>query len=126
MVTWKPKTQIERARKLRTELATEVEKRLWRRLRAGQLDGARIRRQHPLGPYILDFVCIDAKLVVELDGGQHADPEHATYDERRTAYLRHEGYVVLRFWSNDVIDNLEGVLDVIKAALGDKPQVENS
>ncbi|OAN53061.1 ATP-dependent helicase HrpA [Paramagnetospirillum marisnigri] len=121
MVTWKPKTVIARARNLRTERATDVERLLWQRLRAGQIGGAKFRRQHPAGPYFLDFVCLEAKLVIELDGGQHADQTRIAHDERRTRYLKDQGYVVLRFWNNDVTENMSGVLETILATLASRP-----
>lgn len=121
MATWKPKSVIAKARLLRSERATEVEKILWRHLRAGQLGGVKFRRQHPLGVYILDFVSLEARLVIELDGGQHAAETQAAHDGRRTRYLEDEGFLVLRFWNNDVMENLTGVLETILAALTSKP-----
>ncbi|MBI3445900.1 MAG: endonuclease domain-containing protein [Magnetospirillum sp.] len=121
MVTWKTKSVIARARALRSERATEVEKVLWRHLRRRWPAGAKFRRQHPHGPFILDFVCLEARLAIELDGGQHADEEQAGYDERRTRYLKNEGFTVLRFWNNDVTGNLIGVLEVILATLTSRP-----
>jgi very-short-patch-repair endonuclease len=97
---------------------TEAEHRLWQYLRRRQLDGCRFRRQHPFGDDILDFACLERKLVVELDGSQHLD--NARYDVSRTARLERAGFVVLRFWNNDVFGNIEGVVDVILAALADR------
>jgi len=97
---------------------TDAEHRLWQYLRRRQLDGCRFRRQHPLGDYILDFACLERKLVVELDGSQHADD--VRYDAPRTAMLEQAGFFVLRFWNNDVFGNIEGVVDVILAALADR------
>ncbi|MHB8058731.1 MAG: endonuclease domain-containing protein [Desulfuromonadaceae bacterium] len=91
---------------------TDVERLLWRRLRNSQLEGVKFRRQQPIETYIVDFVSFDKKIVVELDGGQHA--EKIEYDERRDACLRTNGFTVLRFWNNDVIENIEGVLEVIR------------
>ena len=102
------------ARTLRVN-QTEAEARLWQRLRGRQLDGAKFRRQAPVGPYIADFVCLAAKLIVELDGGQHADNEEA--DAARTAWLEGRGFRVLRFWNNDALGDTDGVLDEILAAL---------
>ncbi len=91
-----PKTQ--RARELRRNM-TDAEKRLWRELRLRQFDAHKFRRQFPLGPYIVDFVCLDARLVIEVDGGQHLDsPE----DRRRDAWLATQGFRVLRFWNTTV------------------------
>lgn len=92
---------------------TPAERRLWNALRNRQL-GARFRRQAPLGPYIVDFVCFERKLVVEADGGQHADSPH---DERRDAWLAGQGFRVLRFWNVDILSNTEGVLTAIVEAL---------
>jgi very-short-patch-repair endonuclease len=102
-----------RARRLRTE-QTEVERRLWLELRDRRLLGCKFRRQVPLGPYIVDFVCKERGLVIELDGGQHADDPD---DERRTADLEEAGWRVLRFWNNEVSENLEGMLERIAEAL---------
>jgi len=98
------------ARKLRRD-ATAVESKLWQRLRSRQIEGAKFRRQFPIGPYIADFACIDLKLIIELDGGQHV--ESAT-DAGRTAWLETNGYTVIRFWNSEVIENLEGVLEAIR------------
>jgi crossover junction endodeoxyribonuclease RuvC len=94
--------------------ATEVEKRLWQRLRASQLDGAKFRRQEPILGFTVDFVCHERRLVVELDGGQHDSSSAA--DERRTGILNQAGFSVLRFWNSDVIENIDGVLEAIKSA----------
>ena len=102
------------ARALRAN-QTEAESRLWQRLRDRQLAGAKFRRQAPVGPYIADFICLAAKLIVEIDGGQHAD--NAEADAARTAWLEDQGFRVLRFWNNDVLDNTDGVLEEILAAL---------
>ncbi len=99
------------ARKLRLT-PTDAEIRLWSRLRRKQLEGFRFRRQHPLGPYVVDFFCPEAKLVVEVDGGQHADD-----GETRTRWIEAQGYRLIRFWNNDVLANTEGVLSTILDAL---------
>jgi len=91
---------------------------MWSRLRDRRLCGARFRRQHPIGPYIADFCCTEAKLVVELDGGQHAVQRHE--DQKRTEYIESQGYRVLRFWDNEALTNTEGVLQRIVEALGGK------
>ena len=100
-------------RKLRREL-TEAEKRLWYKLRAGQLDGHKFVRQISIGPYIVDFACREAKLIVEVDGGQHAD---SCKDAERSAFLNELGYRVMRFWNDEVLSNTDGVLEMIVAAL---------
>jgi very-short-patch-repair endonuclease len=102
------------ARSLRAGM-TDVERMLWRSLRGKQLANFRFRRQHPIGRYIADFVCIERKLLIELDGGQHQD--QVVYDERRTEYLQLQGWQILRFWNNDVVSNLDGVLSNIAAML---------
>ncbi|MEE9284574.1 MAG: endonuclease domain-containing protein [Dehalococcoidia bacterium] len=112
---------VARARALRRR-APEVEMRLWRLLRARQVGGAKFRRQHPIGPYIADFYCHKARLVVEVDGGGHAEDTQAAADARRTAWLEGTGIRVLRFWDNDVLQNPEGVLErVMEAVLSPRP-----
>ena len=110
---------LQRSRDLRRS-ATEVENRLWRHLRARRLEAFKFRRQRPIGAYIVDFVCLERGLIVELDGGQHAE-ERKAYDERRDACLRRAGYRVLRFWNNEVVENIEGVLQTIDTALRRDP-----
>ena len=95
----------DRARELRSDM-TLAERRLWSILKLRQLNGSRFRRQLPIGPYIVDFACLQARLVVEVDGGQHMG---AAGDGARDAFLRREGFQVLRFWNNEVMANLEGV-----------------
>jgi len=99
----------ENARGLRKTM-TDVERLLWLRLR-GEQSGVKFRRQHPLLSFVLDFVCLDLKLIVELDGSQHADAQ--SYDDYRTKCLNDAGYLVLRFWNNQVIEELEGVVEEI-------------
>ena len=108
------KQKTARARGLRRD-ATEVEERLWRCLRNGRLDGLSFRRQHPAGAYVLDFYCPQLRLSVELDGSQHGEDKNAARDVKRTAWLRSCGVRELRFWNNDVNENLTGVLEAIKA-----------
>jgi very-short-patch-repair endonuclease len=91
--------------------STEVEKRLWSKLRDGRLDGLSFRRQHPAGHFILDFYCPQLRLSIELDGSQHQANE--VHDTKRTAWLRRCGVTELRFWNNDVTQNLTGVLEMI-------------
>ena len=92
---------------------------MWTILGNRQLDGVRFNRQVPIGPYICDLVARSARLVIEVDGGQHASQQDR--DRQRTAFLRSQGYRVLRFWNNDVLENLEGVALTIQAALNDRP-----
>jgi very-short-patch-repair endonuclease len=94
---------------------TDAERALWRHLRGRQLEHCKFRRQHPHGDYILDFACLERGVVVELDGSQHADAVER--DAARTRYLEEAGFIVLRFWNNDVFGNLEGVLEVINRHL---------
>ena len=94
---------------------TDAERMLWHALRGKQLEVRRFRRQHPIGPYIADFACLDKKLVIELDGDQHQD--RIAYDARRTVFLHMQDWQVLRFWNNDVLNNLDGVLAKIVDAL---------
>jgi len=96
-----------RVRRLRSQ-PTDAESALWRQLRAKQAAGLRFRRQFPIGPYIVDFVCLNRRLAIELDGGQHARQE--TEDQRRTAWLESQGFAVIRFWNNDVLANPDGVI----------------
>ncbi|MCM2327024.1 MAG: endonuclease domain-containing protein [Lysobacter sp.] len=91
--------------------ATEAELRLWYFLRDRRFAGAKFRRQVPVGPYVVDFLCVSASLIVEADGGQHA--ERAAHDEERTRYLESQGYRVVRFWNNEVMGNIDGVMEVI-------------
>jgi very-short-patch-repair endonuclease len=100
-----------RSQRLRRNM-TEAERALWRELRHDRL-GCCFRRQHPIPPYIVDFVCLEATLVVEADGGQHADSR----DQQRDTYLRRQGWRILRFWNNNVLENRAGVLQTIAAAL---------
>ena len=94
---------------------TDAETRLWYYLRNRRLDGCKFRRQHILQGYIVDFVCLEHKLIIELDGRQHATQR--AYDEKRTQKLQQEGFRVLRFWNNDVLNNIEGVWEVISNSL---------
>ena len=112
----------ERARTLRKSMSS-AERLLWRGLRARQVDGARFRRQHPIGIYIVDFVCLERRLVVEVDGGQHTEEDHIVSDARRDRWLGSEGYRVMRVSTTDVYTNLAGVLDTTWAALRDPPPV---
>ncbi len=103
------------ARHLRSD-QTEAETLLWSRLRAHRLFGLKFRRQQPVGSYVVDFFCPEKRLIVELDGGRHQD--QAGYDETRDAWLKAEGYVVLRYWNNEAMCNIEGVLEDICRCAG--------
>jgi very-short-patch-repair endonuclease len=105
------------AKQLRKTL-TDAEIHLWHRLRGEQL-GAKFRRQHPFENYVLDFVCLDHRLVVEVDGSQHAD--NLTYDVERTARLQSAGFSVLRFWNNEVLHETDAVVQAIWDALNPSP-----
>ena len=102
------------ARNLRRR-QTDTERLLWSRLRNRQLAGYKFRRQHPIGRFVVDLVCLDVKLIVEVDGGQHA--ERHEEDQQRTAFMQQAGFRVLRFWNNDVLNNTEAVLDAIRNEL---------
>ena len=104
----------ERARELRNCM-TDAEQKLWYHLKHRQVGNEKFRRQHIVGPYIVDFVCLNKRVVVECDGGQHQ--EQKDYDEKRDAFLRDKGFVVLRFWNNDVLRNIDGVYSEIQKAL---------
>jgi len=97
--------------------STDAELLLWSRVRAGRFESLRFRRQHPIGQHIVDFVCLEKKLVIELDGGQHNLPDNIQKDKQRDAWLEKEGYTVVRFWDNEVIMNTNGVLEVIRERL---------
>jgi very-short-patch-repair endonuclease len=108
----------ERARTLRKH-PTDAEQRLWQKLKRRQLAGAKFRRQQLIGAFIVDFVCFEPRVIVEVDGGQHA--EQVPYDERRTRWLEAQGYRVLRFWNNDVLAQTDAVaqaiVEVVRARL---------
>ena len=103
-----------RARKLR-KTQTDAEAKLWFRLRNRRLAGFKFRRQYPVGRYIVDFVCLEAQVVVELDGGQHVDA--TAYDRRRTAFLESLGLQVLRYWDDDVLLRVDRVLESLLSRL---------
>lgn len=94
--------------------STDAEKHLWFNLRANRL-GYKFKRQVPIGNYIVDFVCLEKRLIIELDGSQHLDSQ--VYDAERTAWLNMRGYQVLRFWNNDVLQKIASVVEVIMQAL---------
>jgi very-short-patch-repair endonuclease len=96
---------------------TPAERRLWWHLGRVPVENTHFRRQAPIGRYVVDFVCHRARLIIELDGGHHGRDDVVSRDQTRTRWLENEGYRVIRFWNSEVVDNLEGVLDTIYAAL---------
>jgi very-short-patch-repair endonuclease len=94
---------------------TDAEKIVWQKLRSKQLNGWKFKRQQPLGRYIVDFVCFDKKLIIEIDGGHHATQRDA--DRQRELWLQSEGFEVVRFWNNDIFENIDGVLETIMKKL---------
>jgi very-short-patch-repair endonuclease len=109
----------ELVRQLRVNL-TDAERHVWYRLRDRRLYGLKFRRQVPIGPFVADFVCREHSLVVELDGGQHASAVES--DDRRAAWLERHGWRVIRFWNNEALENLDGVLWSIAVACGVDPE----
>jgi very-short-patch-repair endonuclease len=101
------------AKRLRSN-ATDAESVLWRHLRAHRFAGHKFKRQHPIGPYIVDFVCFGSRLIIEVDGGQHLENER---DAKRDAWLQAQGFVVVRVWNNDVLSRTEAVLDLLAERL---------
>lgn len=110
-----PTIKQDQARRLRVTM-TDAERELWRRLRAGQLAGWKFRRQHTVPPYIVDFICLAANLIVELDGSQHTPQSDAV----RTRFLEAQGFRILRFWDNDALLNTDAVVEAIFNVLGDR------
>ena len=108
-----PTTTLKNSRRLRKEM-TDAERKLWRFLRASQLEGLKFRRQHQIPPYITDFCCIEKKLIIELDGSQHTESS----DAPRTRVLRAQGWQILRFWDHDVLLAAEAVVEAIWNATG--------
>jgi very-short-patch-repair endonuclease len=108
--------RVPRARKLRRDV-TDAERKLWRELHVLAMGDSHFRRQATIGPYFADFACHAKRLVIELDGGQHGDGLHAASDAKRDAYMQNSGYRVLRFWNNDVMQNIDGVMQVIAEAI---------
>ncbi len=106
---------LAQAKKLRKQM-TDAERRLWYLLRAHRFAGVKFNRQAPIGNYVVDFVCCDRKLIIEADGGQHADNPK---DRRRDDWLMSQGFRVLRFWNNDVLKNTQSVMEVISDALSE-------
>jgi len=99
------------AKNLRKRL-TDVERLLWDHLRAKQIEGVKFRRREPIGNYIVDFVCFENRLIVEVDGGQHSIEKEKDFE--RDGYLNKNGFRVLRFWNNEVFTNIDGVLEIIR------------
>jgi len=109
----KPVNLVRRLRRRQSD----AEEKLWLNLRNRQLNGLKFRRQQSLGKYIVDFISFDVKLIIEVDGGQHNETVTTEKDEQRTKWLEGKGYQVIRFWNNDVLENVEGVLTKIKEIL---------
>jgi len=107
-----------RARDLRRD-GSRAERKVWELLRDRRIVGAKFRRQHPIGPYFADFACISRKLVIEVDGDHHAFQVEA--DARRTAAMEHQGWRVVRFWANEVVQNPEGIWAEIEQVVGNSP-----
>jgi very-short-patch-repair endonuclease len=103
---------VPHARQLRRS-ATDCERRMWRAFRMMKRHGFHFRRQVPIGPYVADFACHSARIVVELDGSQHAEPRALAHDRRRTEFLQSRGYRVLRFWNFEAMSNLDTIADYI-------------
>ncbi|MEZ5893442.1 MAG: endonuclease domain-containing protein [Parvularculaceae bacterium] len=117
----------ERAQRLRRE-PTPAERKLWTRLKAKQLNGLQFRRQHPIGPFIVDFYCAALKLAIEIDGDSHGNDEAQRRDEKRSAFIASKGVRLIRFWNSDIHERLDGVLAdileeecVIRNETGAKP-----
>jgi len=111
-------SKTEFARQLRAD-STDAERLFWSRVRRYRLLGYKFKRQQPIGKYIVDFACFDKKMVVELDGGQHADDPN---DRVRDDWLRSEGFQVIRFWNSDVLVNIDGVMETVLKRLTPSPQ----
>src|SRR2546422_2907729 len=111
---------VQLSRRLRQEM-TDAEVRLWLRLRGAQIEGYRFRRQVPIGPYVADFACLKARLVVEVDGGQHA--EEVERDQKRTDWLASRGFRVLRFWNGEVLQQTDGGVELVCEALIGTPSL---
>jgi very-short-patch-repair endonuclease len=110
-----------RSRELRAT-ASDAERILWTYLRRKTICGHRFRRQFSLGAYFADFVCLPVRLVVEVDGSQHLEPEQMQHDARRTAWLERNNFEVIRFWAGDVIANVEGVIEIIERVVQEREQ----
>ena len=110
-----PTRTLEHAHALR-QSGTDAEQQLWQQLRAGRLNGFKFRRQHPIPPYIVDFVCLKAKVIIKLDGSQHDDER----DAARSRFLEAKGFEVMRFWDNDVLRETNAVLESILSSVGNR------
>jgi very-short-patch-repair endonuclease len=108
--------RVPRARKLRRDM-TDAERKLWWHLRRLPIEHSHFRRQATIGPYFADFACHEQRLVIEVDGAQHNEPENVIRDTERSIYLQSRGYRILRFWNNDVLKNIDGVMETILAAM---------
>jgi very-short-patch-repair endonuclease len=113
----------ERARQLRKN-PTDAERLLWRKLRFWQVGGLKFRRQQPLGRYIVDFICLEKRLIIEVDGGQYS--EQVAYDVERDIWLRDQGFNLLRFWNHDALKNIDGVIEVVVKTLRNTPFLDPS
>ncbi|HEY1747590.1 MAG TPA: endonuclease domain-containing protein [Xanthobacteraceae bacterium] len=113
--------RVTKARRLRArrfrQTANDAEQLLWGKLRRFGLEGSHFRRQVPIGPYVADFACLAARVIIELDGSQHGTRPNALRDDARTRWLHREGYRVIRVWNNEIIQNMDGVLERIYAEL---------
>jgi very-short-patch-repair endonuclease len=117
------KEMLDRARALRQQ-ASEAEKALWKQLRGRRLSGFKFRRQVVIENYIVDFVCLEAWLVIEADGGQHM--EQKKYDERRSRFLESKGFKLLRFWNHEILAELNSVLEQVELVLNNPPSPQPS
>lgn len=104
------------ARSLRSNM-TDAEQKIWQKLKQRQINNHKFRRQHIIGNYIVDFVCLEKNLIIEIDGGQHNEE----IDKNRSSYLENEGFRILRFWNNEVFSNMDGVLETIETELNAPP-----
>ncbi len=111
------KQKVQLARELRLN-QTDAEQKPWTVLRSRQFHGLKFRRQHPVRNYVADFICLEKNLVIEVDGGQHNDELTMKKDKQRRKWLEAEGFQVLRFWNNDVLENIEGVIFKVQEFLG--------
>jgi len=112
---------LKRFKKSLRKSQTDVESILWYHLRNRYFQNHKFRRQHMLCGYIVDFVCLEKRLVIELDGGQHNEDGQIKYDSVRTLKLENDGFLVLRFWNNEILTNIEGVLEMIDEVLNGRP-----